>query len=140
MVDKLLYQLRVDLDELCAKEFHKNKDIKICPNLVKEIKNQSAELICQYDAFKLFVEECKKENLTHLPLFKWTKDTIENKYKKKKYMKSFTIYVKGEQLYEKHIADRIEKIIYKNKCSCIVKVNKYDSDPKNNPQPPKKYL
>ena len=61
MVDKLLYQLRVDLDELCAKEFHKNKDIKICPNLVKEIKNQSAELICQYDAFKLFVEECKKK-------------------------------------------------------------------------------
>ena len=55
-------------------------------------------------------------------------------------MKSFTIYVKGEQLYEKDIADRIEKIIYKNKCSCIVKVNKYDSNPKNNPQTPKKYL
>ena len=45
------------------------------------------------------------------PLYKWTKDTIQNKVKKIKYLKSFTVYVKDEQLYEKDIADRIEKKI-----------------------------
>ena len=73
-------------------------------------------------------------------LYKWTKDTIENKDKKIKYMKSFTIYVKSEQLYKKDVANRIEKKLLNLNCECILKVNKYDSNPKNNPQPPKKYF
>ena len=55
-------------------------------------------------------------------------------------MKSFTIYVKSEQLYKKDVANRIEKKLLNLNCECILKVNKYDSNPKNNPQPPKKYF
>ena len=51
-------------------------------------------------------------------------------------MKSFTIYIEKEQLYSKDIADRLEKKILSLDCSCIL-VSKYDSNPKNNPQPPK---
>ncbi|MBF96931.1 MAG: hypothetical protein CFH34_00425 [Alphaproteobacteria bacterium MarineAlpha9_Bin4] len=140
MKDKLLYQLRIDLDEHAAKYLISNKALNSCKSLLKVIEKENAKLVCQYEAFKMFVEECQKNNLIHTPLYKWTKDTIENKLKKKKYMKSFTVYVNDEQLYEKNIAERIEKKILSLRCSCILKVNKYNSDPKNNPQPPKKYL
>ena len=45
-------------------------------------------------------------------------------------MKSFTIYIENEQLYSKDIADRLEKKILSLDCSCILKVSKYDSNPK----------
>ena len=107
---------------------------------IEILEEENAELICQYEAFSLFVKECEQNNLTSTPLYKWTKDTIENKDKKIKYMKSFTIYVKSEQLYKKDVANRIEKKLLNLNCECILKINKYDSNPKNNPQPPKKYF
>ena len=91
MENKILYQLRVDLNEQAAKELISLKTINKCKGLIKIVKDENAELICQYEAFKLFVEECKKYNTTNTPLYRWTKDTIENEEKKKKYMKSFTI-------------------------------------------------
>ena len=60
--------------------------------------------------------------------------------KKKKYLKSFTVYVNGEQLYKKEIADYLESEIKNLNEKKILKINKYNSDPKNNPQPPKKYF
>ena len=137
---KLLYQLRVDLEHNAAQELINTKNINSCKNLGNIIKEENGELVCQFLAFSKFVEECEQDNLTDSPLYKWTKDTIENKVKKEKYMKSFTIYIKNQQLYEKEVADRIENKIINLGCRCILKVNKYNSDPKNNPQPPKKYF
>ena len=139
MKNKILYQLRIDLDNKATEELIGKKNIINCKSLLEVVKKENAQLICQYEAFTKFLEECEKNNLTHTPLYKWTKDTVENKVKKKKYMKSFTIYIRDQQLYEKDIADRIEKKILSLKCNCILKVNKYNSDPRNNPQPPKKY-
>ena len=140
MNSKLLYQLRVDLEKGAAQELINTKNINSCKNLGDIIKEENGELVCQFLAFSKFVEECEQDNLTDSPLYKWTKDTIENKVKKEKYMKSFTIYIKNQQLYEKEVADRIENKIINLGCRCILKVNKYNSDPKNNPQPPKKYF
>ena len=140
MNGKLLYQLRVDLEHDAAQELINTKNINSCKNLGNIIKEENGELVCQFLAFSKFVEECEQDNLTDSPLYKWTKDTIENKVKKEKYMKSFTIYIKNQQLYEKEVADRIENKIINLGCRCILKVNKYNSDPKNNPQPPKKYF
>ncbi len=140
MNNKLLYQLRVDLEHDAAQELINTKNINSCKNLGNIIKEENGELVCQFLAFSKFVEECEQDNLTDSPLYKWTKDTIENKVKKEKYMKSFTIYIKNQQLYEKEVADRIENKIINLGCRCILKVNKYNSDPKNNPQPPKKYF
>ena len=137
---KLLYQLRVDLEQNAAQELINTKNINSCKSLEKIIKEENGELVCQFMAFSKFVEECERNNLTDTPLYKWTKDTIENKKKKEKYMKSFTIYIKNQQLYQKEVADRIENKILNLGCRCILKVNKYNSDPKNNPQPPKKYF
>ncbi|RPH06724.1 MAG: hypothetical protein CBC53_002980 [Alphaproteobacteria bacterium TMED93] len=140
MKNKILYQLRIDFDEKAAKELISSKNINSCKELSSVLEEENAKLICQYEAFSLFVKECEQNNLTSTPLYKWTKDTIENKDKKIKYMKSFSIYVKSEQLYKKDVANRIEKKLLSLNCECILKVNKYDSNPKNNPQPPKKYF
>ena len=109
MKNKILYQLRIDFDEKAAKDLISSQSINSCKKLSSVLDEENAKLICQYEAFSLFVKECEQNNLTATPLYKWTKDTIENKEKKIKYMKSFTIYVKSEQLYKKDVANRIEK-------------------------------
>ena len=139
-MSELLYQVRLDVIEEIASEVRKKNYKKLNEKIIFILDEVKADLVCQYDAFKNFVLECEKENEVNNALYKWTKDTIENKVKKQKYLKSFTVYVDGEQLYEKKIADFLEYEIKKLNEKKIIKINKYNSDPKNNPQPPKKYL
>ena len=139
-MSKLLYQVRLDVTEDIAQEVRNKNYYKLNEYIDAILLKVDAELICQYDDFNNFVIECEKENNTNNALYKWTKDTIENSLKKKKYLKSFTVYVNGEQLYNKKTADYLESEIKKLNEKRILKISKYNSDPKNNPQPPKKYL
>ena len=136
----LLYQVRLDVTEDIAQEVRNKNYYKLSKYINAILRKVDAELICQFDAFNNFVIECEKENNTNNALYKWTKDTIENSFKKKKYLKSFTVYVNGEQLYKKKTADYLESEIKKLNEKRILKISKYNSDPKNNPQPPKKYF
>lgn len=136
----ILYQIRIDLSEKVAPKVRKKNLSVLNNNIIKILNKVNAELICQFDAFDNFVTECEKEGEIDNALYKWTKDTIMDEKKIKKYSKSFTIYVKGDQLYEKKIADYLELEIKRLKEKNILKINKYNSDPKNNPQPPKKYF
>ena len=139
-MSELLYQVRLDVTEDIAQEVRNKNYYKLNEYIDAILLKVDAELICQFDAFNNFVIECEKENNTNNALYKWTKDTIENSLKKKKYLKSFTVYVNGEQLYEKKTADYLESEIKKLNEKRILKISKYNSDPKNNPQPPKKYF
>ena len=139
-MSELLYQVRLDVTEDIAQEVRNKDYYKLNEYINAILLKVDAELICQFDAFNNFVIECEKENNTNNALYKWTKDTIENTLKKKKYLKSFTVYVNGSQLYEKKTADYLESEIKKLNEKKILKINKYNSDPKNNPQPPKKYF
>ena len=139
-MSELLYQIRLDISEDISEEVRNKNYDKLNTSIKSILLKVSADLICQFDAFNSFVLECEKENNTNNALYKWTKDTIDNDIKKKKYLKSFTIYVNGEQLYKKKIADYLENEITKLNERNILKINKYNSDPKNNPQPPKKYF
>ena len=139
-MSELLYQVRLDVTEDIAQEVRNKNYYKLNKKIDEILLKVDAELICQFDAFNSFVIECEKENNTNNPLYKWTKDTIENNVKKKKYLKSFTVYVNNAQLYEKKTADYLESEIKKLNEKKILKINKYNSDPKNNPQPPKKYF
>ena len=139
-MSELLYQVRLDVTEDIAQEVRNKNYYKLNEYIDAILLKVDAELICQFDAFNNFVIECEKENNTNNALYKWTKDTIENSIKKKKYLKSFTVYVNGEQLYEKKTADYLESEIKKLNEKRILKISKYNSDPKNNPQPPKKYF
>ena len=60
MKDKILYQLRIDFEELAAKELISSKSISNCKQLFSILEEESANLICQYEAFSLFVKECEK--------------------------------------------------------------------------------
>ena len=139
-MSELLYQIRLDVTEDIAQEVRNKNYHKLNEYIDAILLKVNAELICQFDAFNNFVIECEKENNTNNALYKWTKDTIEDSLKKKKYLKSFTVYVNGEQLYEKKTADYLESEIKKLNEKKILKISKYNSDPKNNPQPPKKYF
>ncbi len=139
-MSEILYQVRIDVTEDVAQEVRNKNYYKLNKYIEEILLKVNAELICQFDAFNNFVIECEKENNTNNALYKWTKDTIENNIKKIKYLKSFTIYVNGNQLYEKKTADYLESEIKKLNEKKILKINKYNSDPKNNPQPPKKYF
>ena len=139
-MSELLYQVRLDVTEDIAQEVRNKNYYKLNEYIEAILLKVDAELICQFDAFNNFVIECEKENNTNNALYKWTKDTIENSLKKKKYLKSFTVYVNGEQLYEKKTADYLESEIKKLNEKRILKISKYNSDPQNNPQPPKKYF
>ena len=139
-MSELLYQVRLDVTEDIAQEVRNKNYYKLNKYIGAILLKVDAELICQFDAFNNFVIECEKENKTNNALYKWTRDTIENSIKKKKYLKSFTVYVNGEQLYEKKTADYLESEIKKLNEKRILKISKYNSDPKNNPQPPKKYF
>ena len=139
-MSELLYQVRLDVTEDIAQEVRSKNYFKLNEHIDAILLKVDAELICQFDAFNNFVIECEKENNTNNALYKWTKDTIDNSVKKKKYLKSFTVYVNGQQLYEKKIADFLESEIKKLNEKRILKISKYNSDPKNNPQPPKKYF
>ena len=139
-MSELLYQVRLDVTEDIAQDVRNKNYYKLNECIDSILLKVNAELICQFDAFNSFVIECEKENNTNNALYKWTKDTIENNVKKKKYLKSFTVYVNGAQLYEKKTADYLESEITKLNEKKILKINKYNSDPRNNPQPPKKYF
>ncbi len=135
-----LYQIRIDVKESLALQIKRKKYSDTVYNLVNYLNKKNSILICQLDAFKGFVNECENNNQVNSPLYKWTKDTINNQAKKEKYKKSFTVYVNNEQLYEKEVAQEILEAIKKINCSEITNVRLIDSNPKNNPQPPKKYF
>lgn len=101
------------------------------------LRERNASLKCQYDAFADYVEEAQRVGEDHYPLYQWTKDTIENPEKKAKYLKSFTVYVNGEEVYDREIAEwlyaRLSALIGK---TGIESVSRFDTNPANNPQPP----
>ncbi|CAM2164357.1 conserved hypothetical protein [Paraburkholderia sacchari] len=98
---------------------------------------RSALLKCQFDAFAEYVEEAQREGRDRYPLYQWTKDTIDNPEKKAKYLKSFTVYVRGAEVYDKATADWLhERLSALAGKVGIEAVSRFDTNPANNPQPP----
>jgi len=126
---EVLYQIRLNVTD----EFNDDDQLN---NLLDEY---DASLMCQFDAFVFFVRECENKKETDNPLYKWTKDTIENDEKKTKYKNIYSIYVNKQQVYKENKADSLIKGIKKLNLNTIKSVDKFDTQPKNNPQPPKKF-
>jgi hypothetical protein len=65
-----------------------------------------------FDTHAIIFEEnvaaAEERGVESYPLYHWTKATIENPAKKEKYLKSFTLYVDGQEVYAKEIADASE--------------------------------
>lgn len=108
-----------------------------CDLLNAILRQRNASLKCQFDAFADYVEEAEHAGRDQYPLYQWTKDTIGNPEKKAKYLKSFTVYVSGEQVYDKETADwlhaKLSALVGK---AGIESVTRFDTNRANNPQPP----
>jgi hypothetical protein len=101
------------------------------------LSRHDAVMKCQFDAFADYVSEAEANGVENYHLYEWTKKTIEDPAKKAKYLKSFTLYVGGEEVYEKDKADELEAELKPLIGGPIVaKMFKYDTDPAHNPQPP----
>ena len=126
---EILYQIRLNVN----KQFTVNEDL----NSLLEV--HDASLICQYDAFVNFINECESKDETDNPLYKWTKETTEDEIKKNKYKNIYSVIVNNQQVYKEEIADSIKQKIEKKNLKTIISMDKFDTQPKNNPQPPKKF-
>ena len=126
---EILYQIRLNVSD----NFTDN-DV-----LNKLLESNNASLMCQYDAFVFFVRECENKKETDNSLYKWTKDTIEDEIKEAKYKKIYSVYVDKQQVYKENIADKIIEEITSLNLSNIESIDKFDTQPKNNPKPPKQF-
>ena len=140
MSEQWQYQLRIDLaDEPAAAARRDPADPALDP-LPAILARHHATLKSQYDAFADYVAEAERRGIEHYPLYHWTKATIENPAKKAKYVKSFTLYVNGNEVYDKGQADALESELQPLVGgSLITRLAKHDTNPANNPQMPARY-
>ncbi len=135
------YQLRINVSSGFAREMNNKINSEKIIELNEILDKFNASVVSQYKAFKSYVEEAETIGVEKYPLYKWTKATIEDNNKKEKYLKSYTVSVNGHDIYEKKIADSLEvslaNLIDKKD---ILSLSKHDTNPKNNPQIPKKYI
>jgi hypothetical protein len=134
------YQVRIYLGDEFAELARCDPDNPAIKPLADILTKHHATMKCQFDAFADYVAEAEKHNTEDYPLYEWTKATIENPVKKEKYIKSFTLYVDGNEVYAKQNADALESDLQPLVGGeLITRVSKHDTDPANNPQPPARF-
>jgi hypothetical protein len=134
------HQLRIDLADDLAEVARRDPADPALGPLPDILARHDTRLKCQYDAFAGYVAEAEREGVENYPLYRWTKATIEDPDKKRKFLKNFTLYVGGEEVYAKEKADALEAELRPLEGGPIVtKVSRYDTNPANNPQAPAQY-
>ncbi len=137
MNEKLQYQLRVNLNDPFAEVARNHPDDPSIGSLTQVLQRHDAALKCQHDAFADYVREAEAKGVDKYPLYAWTKQTVDDPVKQAKYTKSFTLYVSGDEVYDKGKADALESDLQALVGGPIVaKMFRYDTDPAHNPQPP----
>ena len=137
MSEEWEYQLRIDLAEELAETARRDPGDPAMRPLAEVLARHRATMKCQYDAFADYVSEAEKHGPDRYPLYAWTKATIADPVKKAKYLRSFTLYVGGEQVYAKAAADALEADLRPLLGGGVVdRLHRYDTNPANNPQPP----
>jgi hypothetical protein len=134
------YQVRFDVsDPATAESIRRKLHEPVLAPLFEILAGHRAAPKCQFDAFAEYVAAAEEHGVESYPLYRWTKETIENPAKKEKYLKSFTIYVDDQEVYAKEIADALEADLLPLASSgLITRISKYDTNPANNPQPPER--
>ncbi len=138
MSEPWLYQLRIDLAEALAPALRERPSDPALGALPAILRRHDAKAVCQYDAFAGYVAEAERQGVENFPLHAWTKATIENPAKKAKYLKSFTLYIDGEEVYPRAPAEALEAELRPLVGQGVIeRLAKHDTNPANNPQPPR---
>ena len=135
------YQIRIYLDDALAEVARQDDpDNPTIKQLADVLTRHRATMKCQFDAFADYVAEAEKRSPANYPLYQWTKATIANPEKKAKYLKSFTLYIDGDEVYAKGLADALERDLQPLvDGKRITRLSRHDTNPANNPQPPARY-
>jgi hypothetical protein len=138
MTSQWQYQIRFDVgDPATAESIRQRQREPVLALLFDILAKHHAAPKCQFDAFAEYVITAEERGLESYPLYRWTKETIENPAKKEKFLKSFTVYVNDQEVYAKEIADALEADLRPlASTGLIARISKYDTNPANNPQPP----
>ncbi len=138
MSDEWLFQIRITVSSEAAETLRGDAQY-MAPALRDLLRRHDASLTCQFDAFSDYVNEAEKLGTEKYPLYEWTRETIGNPDKKSRYLRSFTVYVNGEEIYPREIADPLQtELSALAGTNGIERVVKIDTNPANNPQPPKR--
>jgi hypothetical protein len=108
MGEEVKYQLRLTLSDPFAEVARNFPDDPSIAPLTQLLRRHNAALKCQYDAFADYVKEAEAKGVEAYPLYAFTKKTVDDPAKEAKYTKSFTLYVGGDEVYEKSKADALE--------------------------------
>ena len=140
MTEDLMYQLRISMEPELARRARQSPEDTVLEPLPEILRKHDVTLKCQFDAFADYVAEAEIHGVDAYPLYEWTKATIEDPVKEEKYIKSFTLYVDGDQVYSKEKADALmadlEPLVGG---SVVATLNRYDTNPANSPQPPERF-
>ena len=133
-----LYQVRIRVSDNLSESLRSGNHTDLAQKLDKISNDHGMSLVCTYDAFKGYCDEAEENGINEYALYEWTKATIENPEKKAKHLKSFAFYRGFEQIYEKRLALSLEENLEKLGISEeLLEIRVIDSNPANNPQPPK---
>ena len=134
-----LYQIRIKVSKKLSEDLRSINDLELSKEILKIASDNNSRLVCTFDAFAEYCEEAEREGIEQYELYYWTKTTIDNPEKKAKHLKSFAFYEGDNQVYSKELASSIERSLKKlDGGDDIVEINLIDSNPANNPQPPKR--
>ena len=133
-----LYQVRLKLSEELSNALRENQATTRADQLRTIASNYNMNIVCTLDAFQEYCNEAEENGIENYLLYEWTKEVINDPVKQQKHSKSFALYKGLEQVYEKKIAIRVYQKIDEIKDELdILEVRLIDSNPANNPQPPK---
>lgn len=140
MTKEWAYQIRITLEDEVAALARRDPRNPALEPLTRILDKHRATMKSQFDAFADYVAEAERRSTADYPLYAWTKATIEDPEKERKYTKSFTIYVDGDEVYPKEKADALEADLQPLVGGdLIVRLSKHDTNPANNPQPPERF-
>ena len=138
MSEDWLYQIRIRVNDEMSSNLRKNNPSGSARQIKSLARKHGTTLVCTYDAFVDYCREAESNSVEDYPLYAWTKQTIENPEKKQKHLKSFAFYRNNDQVYEKALAETIySELLPLADNGTIDEVKLIDSNPANNPQPPK---
>ena len=140
MGDEWQFQLRINVSDEFADMARGHPDDPALKPLMDILAKHNTRLKSQYDAFADYCAEAEQNGVDKYHLYEWTKATIDDPAKKAKYLRNFTLYVDGDEVYAREKADALEAELQPLVGGAIVtKMAKHDTNPANNPQMPEKY-
>ncbi len=139
MNNEWLYQVRIKLPQDLADDLRSDSNLDISRKINVIARKHQTRPVCTLDGFLDYVKEAEQNDIEEYPLYHWTKSVVDDPQKKIKHSKSFAFYFGDEQIYEKQRAQSLyNDLLELNDENKIEEVKIIDSNPRNNPQPPKK--